>query len=148
MHEQFPNDFQWISMYTNRESKRTSQVKNVNDDIDNRFFLVDLLSRNTDFNLLKVRGQNGEYGNLAFIQNVKKGYFVCNLKNQNGFLGHCFGVSKTSKDNGLIFDCRETHVLLPFSLSNLNRCLGTYSKCISIPHIGEICYKRGKSNIK
>jgi hypothetical protein len=41
MHEQFPNDFQWISTYTNRGSKRTSQVTKENDDIDNRFCLVD-----------------------------------------------------------------------------------------------------------
>jgi hypothetical protein len=143
MHEQFPNDFQWISMYTNRASKRTSQVTKES----NRFCLVDLLCRNTDFNLLKVKHQNGEYGNFEFIQNIEKGHFVCNLKNQNGFLGHCVGVSKTSRDNGLIFDCRETHVL-PFTLSNLNRCVGMYSKCISIPHIGQICYKRGKGNIK
>ncbi len=70
MHEQFPNDFQWISMYTNRASKRRSQVTKES----NRFCLVDLLCRNTDFNLLKVKHQNGEYGNFEFIQNVKKGH--------------------------------------------------------------------------
>jgi hypothetical protein len=74
---------------------------------------------------------------------VKSGYYVCNLMDQNGFLGHCIGIWKKTQDTGFIYDCRETHVL-EFSITNIDQCCGKYSKCISIPHIGEIRYKRGK----
>jgi hypothetical protein len=77
------------------------------------------------------------------VKEVESGYFVCNLKYQNGFVGHCIGIWKKSPNTGLIYDCRESHVL-EFSDLNIDRCCGNYSKCISIPHMGEIRYKRGK----
>jgi hypothetical protein len=139
----FPDRFQWLSMYTCRATKRTLATGSMESDSTQGFGLSSLLTENTDFNLHKIKGQNGPQGNLEYVKQVKSGYYVCNLMDQNGFLGHCIGIWKKTQDTGFIYDCRETHVL-EFSITNIDQCCGKYSKCISIPHIGEIRYKRGK----
>jgi hypothetical protein len=137
-----PECFEWLSMYTGRGSKRHSTLP-VKGGCTTEGCLAHLITIGTDFNLHKIRGQNGAIGNLQYVKQVESGYFVCNLKDQNGSVGHCIGIWKKSEHIGLIYDCRESHVL-PFSNDNIDRCCGELSKCISIPHIGEIRYKRGK----
>jgi hypothetical protein len=137
-----PDCFEWLSMYTGRGTKRTSNLP-VETGGKTECGLSSLLTINTDFNLHKIRGQNGAVGNLEYVKQVGSGYFVCNLKDQNGSVGHCIGIWKKSPLIGLIYDCRESHVL-PFSKDNIDRCCGPLSTCISIPHMGEIRYKRGK----
>jgi hypothetical protein len=103
------------------------------------------MRQNTNYDLCGVKKSSDQPQDchLLHLKNVDKGYFVCNLKDQNGGTQHCIGVQKTSTSAGLIFDCRETHVL-DFSEENLDKCCGHMSKCKSIPYIGEIKLKVGK----
>ena len=80
---------------------------------------------------------------LLHLHGVDNGHFVCNLKDQNGGSQHCVGVKKCTVSSGFIFDCREVKVL-DFSQNNLDKCCGANSRCVSMPHIGEIRVKKGK----
>eukprot|EP00978_Attheya_sp_CCMP212_P009299 scaffold21980_cov86-Attheya_sp.AAC.1 len=71
-------------MYTGRGTKWTSNLPVEESGGKTECGLSSLLTINTDFNLHKIRGQNGAIGNLEYVKQVGSGYFVCNLKDQNG----------------------------------------------------------------
>eukprot|EP00978_Attheya_sp_CCMP212_P013293 scaffold33395_cov58-Attheya_sp.AAC.1 len=76
-----PDCFEWLSMYTGRGIKRNPNLP-VESDCKTECGLSSLLTINTDFNLHKIRGQDGAIGNLEYVKQVGSGYFVCNLKDQ------------------------------------------------------------------
>eukprot|EP00978_Attheya_sp_CCMP212_P020901 scaffold60465_cov57-Attheya_sp.AAC.2 len=68
-HNQFPNDFQWLSMYTTTHgTKHTHNASMEGGSEKGGGCWTTLLSRNSDFDLVKVRGQDGELGNLVLCQ--------------------------------------------------------------------------------
>eukprot|EP00978_Attheya_sp_CCMP212_P046247 scaffold380237_cov75-Attheya_sp.AAC.2 len=64
-----PDCFEWLSMYTGRGTKRTSNLP-VETGGKTECGLSSLLTINTDFNLHKIRGQNGAVGNLEYVKQV------------------------------------------------------------------------------
>ena len=126
-------------MYSNRGRRKLKSKNNFAKIKEQQNTLVSLIQQNTNYNLCTVKIQP----HLTYLHSVDKGYFVCNLKDNNGGTQHCIGVQKITKSTGLIFDCREKQVL-DFSSDNLNKCCGPIMRCVSIPHMGEIRKKRRK----
>ena len=84
--------------------------------------LSDYLSRYFRHQLSKVTRYNRTESYLKFIlnENVKEGYYICQLSSPSGRQSHIIGVDKY---NNHIYDCMETHVI-DLTQNNLDYCGG------------------------